>query len=526
MRSRTTLTAAALLAVGALLGWLGASGHAPERLHAQDKARDKVQPAAARYDELAKLPFPSGYPTKASAATLRDELLFQRATQVYLWALPLINTLGMKDGSEQKFGAGYNVLPIWKDRLDAKTLVTTPNSDVLYAMSYADLGETGPLVFDAPPRMQGIFLDFWQRPIPGPKLDATKDFAGDVGFFGPDGGKGGKFLLLPPGYSAVVPDGYYVFRSGTNNVFIFLRAFYEDPKNLASAVELLEKARIYPLGQERTAQAMKFPNASGVAVNMLPRSDATAFDQLKHLIDREPDSIAGEDWRGMLAAIGIERGKPFDPDAATRKTLDRAAETGYKMSRVLGFESTVGGVDYRIYPDRRWLNPFASGYPFDLAWTRIPAGYRALDNRINFFTNYYSVSPGMLSKTPGVGANYLMGFVDSAGSPLHGTKVYTLHLPPKIPAANFWSLTLYDAANSSGLDNGQPFPSLGSRDKPERERDGSTVLYLGPQAPEGKRGNWLRTVPDKGYFVILRLYGPLEAAINGTWKPGDLEPAR
>src|SRR5262249_42313606 len=203
------------------------------------------------------------YPTKESAAILKDELLFQRATQVYLWALPLINTLGMKYGSEQTFGAGYNVLPIWKDRLNAKTLITTPNSDVLYAMSYADLGETGPLVFEAPPRMQGILLDFWQRPIPGPQLSASETYAGDLGFFGPDRGEGGKFLILPPGYNDAVPYGHYVFRSGTKNVFIFLRAFFDDPKNLAPAVGELEKARFYPLGQVGTAKPMQFPNASG-----------------------------------------------------------------------------------------------------------------------------------------------------------------------------------------------------------------------------------------------------------------------
>jgi hypothetical protein len=513
MSKNTKMRMVAQLVMGALLG-LAAS----EKLDLFGGANQAQAESARAKKET--------HPDGAAAQSLMDELRYQRATQVYLWALPLINTLGMKDGSEQKFGAGYNVLSIWKDRLNAKTLITTPNSDVLYAMSYADLGETGPLVFDAPPRMQGILLDFWQRPIPGPKLDPSKVFAGDVGFAGPDGGKGGKFLLLPPGYNEAVPDGYYVFRSGTNNVFIFLRAFYEDPKNLAPAVELLEKARFYPLGQERTAKPMKFPNASGVPVNMLPRRDATAFDQLKRLIDSEPDSIAGEDWRGMLATIGIERGEPFKPDAATRKILDRAAETGYKMSRVLGFQSTVGGVDYRIYPDRQWLNPFASGYPFDLAWTRIPTGYRALDNRVSFFTNYYSVSPGMFSKTPGVGAKYLIGFVDSSCAPLQGERSYILKLPPKIPATNFWSLTLYDAANGSGLENGQPFPSLGSRDKPQQEQDGSTILYLGPRAPEGKRSNWLRTVPEKGYFVILRLYGPLEAAIDGTWKPGDLEPVK
>jgi hypothetical protein len=465
-------------------------------------------------------------PTAVEANSLKEELLSQRATQVYLWAMPLINTLGMKYGAEEKFGSGYNVLLIWKERLDAKTLITTPNSDVIYAISFADLRETGPLVFEAPPEMQGILLDAWQRPIPGPKLDASKNFAGDVGFFGPDGGKGGKFLILPPGYNKVVPDGYYVFRSGTENVFIFLRSFFKDPKNLAPAVDLLEKSRIYPLGQRDTAKPMQFPNGSHVPVNMLPRSDASAFDQLKHLIDSEPNSIAGQDWLGMLAAIGIERGKPFQPDAATRQILDRAAQTGYRMSRVIGFENTVDGVDYRIYPDRQWLNPMTSGYPFDLSWTRIPAGYRALDSRIWFFTNYYSISPGMVSKTVGKGANYAIAFSDSAGAPLLGDKAYTLHLPAKVPAGIFWSLTLYDASNASGLDNGQPFPSFGSRDNPAQEPDGSTVLYLGPSAPAGKSSNWMRTVPGKDYFVILRLYGPLETWIDRSWKPGDLEPAK
>ena len=351
---------------------------------------------ADRFDDIADGPMSGGRPTAETTKSLKEELLFQRATQVYLWAMPLINTLGMKYGSEQTFGAGYNVLPIWKDRLNAKTLVTTPNSDVLYAMSYADLGETGPLVFDAPPRMQGILLDFWQRPIPGPKLNASEVFAGDVGFFGPDGGKGGKFLILPPGYNDDVPDGYYVFRSGTKNVFIFLRAFFEDPECSHAGGRALQKSRFYPLGQEGAAKPMQFPNASDVPVNMLPRSDATAFDQLKWLIDHEPDSIAGEEWLGMLAAIGIERGKPFQPDAATRRILDRAAETGYKTSRVIGFESAVAGVDYRVYPDRQWLNPMASGYPYDLAWTRNPGGYRAVDIARRFFTNYYSISPGMV----------------------------------------------------------------------------------------------------------------------------------
>src|SRR5215472_16020699 len=165
-----------------------------------------------RYDALANSPMAENPPTPETSQLLKDELLFQRATQTYLWALPLINTLGMKVGSEKAFGAGYHVLPVWKKRLDAKTLVTTPNSDVIYAMSYVDLGKDGPIVFEAPPQLQGILLDFWQRPIP---VDGGK-FSGDVGLPGPDGGKGGKFLLLPPDYKGAVPGGYFVYRSGTN----------------------------------------------------------------------------------------------------------------------------------------------------------------------------------------------------------------------------------------------------------------------------------------------------------------------
>ena len=482
----------------------------------------------SRFDELANAPFKENRPTKETAATLRDELLFQRATQTYLWALPLINTLGMKAGSEKVFGTGYNVLPIWKKRLDARTQVTTPNSDVIYAMSYVDLGKDGPLVFEAPPNLQGILLDFWQRPIP---VDGGK-FFGDVGLPGPDGGKGGKFLLLPPGYKGAVPEGYYVYRSATNNVFIFLRSFYQDPKNLTPAVALVEQSKIYPLNGQATAKPMTVPDASGVPANMLPRSDASAFDELKKLVDSEGANLAESDSLGMLAAIGIVKGQPFTPDAKTRAILDRAAKTGYKMSRVIGFEEVVSGRSFRVYPDRHWINPMADGTPanpggpMDLGWRRTAGGYLDLDARIWFFTDYYSISPGMISQIPGKGAKYMIGFTDSEGAPLSGGSSYRMKLPPNIPAGNFWSVTLYEAENASGLANGQPFPSLGLRDKPAQNADGSIDLYLGPKAPDGKQSNWLATVPGRGYFAILRLYGPTEAAINKSWKPGDIEKVK
>ncbi|HEY7296902.1 MAG TPA: DUF1254 domain-containing protein [Xanthobacteraceae bacterium] len=480
-----------------------------------------------RFEAVANLPFEQNRPTPETAKALMDELKFQQATQAYLWAMPLINTLGMKFGSERVFGAGYNILPIWKERLDPKTLVTTPNSDVIYAMSYVDMSETGPIVLEAPPNLQGILLDFWQRPIP---VDGGK-FFGDVGLPGPDAGKGGKFLVLPPGYSGDVPKGYYVYRSGTNNLFIFLRTFYQDPTDLSPAVSLMEQAKIYPLNlPEAQRKPMQFPNASGVPANMLPRSDVTAFDQLKWLVDREGENLASADGLGLLANVGIVAGRPFEPDGATRAMLNAAAMTAYKMSRVIGRMSEVGGRDLRVWKDRQWVNPINNvsepgpDKTIDLAWTNKGAGFIEIELRVWMFTDYYSISPGMVSQIPGKGAAYEIAFNDADGDPLSGDASYKLTLPANVPAKLFWSVTLYEAENASGLaTKARRFPSLGSRDKPVQNADGTTDLYIGPKAPQGKEANWLPTAPGRKFFAILRLYGPEEPAINYSWKPGDFE---
>ena len=484
---------------------------------------------STRFDALANLPFEQNRPTPETAKTLMDELEFQQATQAYLWAMPLINTLGMKFGSEKVFGAGYNILPVWKERLDTKTLVTTPNSDVIYAMSYVDMGETGPIVFEAPPNLQGILLDFWQRPIP---VDGGQ-FFGDVGLPGPDAGKGGKFLVLPPNSKGNVPTGYYVYRSGTNNLFIFLRAFYQDPKDLSPAVALMEQAKIYPLNlPEAERKPMQFPNASGVAANMLPRSDATAFEQLKWLADHEGENLASDDGLGLLANVGIVTGRPFEPNTETRAILNAAAKTAYKTSRVIGRMSEIGGRDLKIWKDRKWVNPAnnvsepRADKTMDLTWRNKKAGFTEIEPRVWMFTDYYSISPGMVSLTPGKGAFYGIAFNDADDRPLSGDSSYKLTLPPDVPAKLFWSLTLYEAENASGLaTQARRFPSLGSRDKPVQNSDGTTDLFIGPKPPAGKEANWLATAPGRGFFSILRLYGPEEAAINYSWKPGDLVKA-
>ena len=273
---------------------------------------------------------------------------------------------------------------------------------------------------------------------------------------------------------------------------------------------------------------MRFPDASGVPVNMLPISDSTAFDHLQRLVDAEGPHLADSDWMGMLASLGIVKGQPFNPDARAREILGRAAKSGYKMSRVIAFEETVSGRSMRMYPGRHWVNPMADATPtkpsgdLDLGWRRTDRGGALdLDTRTWFFSNYYSVSPGMLSQIPGKGAFYVIAFNDSEGVPLSGGSNYRVSLPKDVPAANFWSITVYEAENASGLANEQAFPSLGSRDKPIQNADGSTDLYFGPKPPRRKEKNWIATVPGRGYFAILRLYGPTAPALKKSWKPGD-----
>jgi hypothetical protein len=257
------------------------------------------------------------------AGSLRAELYYQRAVYAYMTMLPALNVIGMRDGSEQAFGAGYNVLPIWKDRMDSRTWVPTPNADVIYSMSYLDLKETGPLVVNAPPNVIGMLTDFFQRTIT------------DVGAIGPDRARGGLYLLLPPGYEGHVPKGYFTFESSTYNVFLFFRTVMGQGKGVPDpvpAVATAEMTRVYPLwAEEKNILAMKFPNASGVRVNMMYPTDFAYWTKLKAFVDYESVTAIDPELRGVLASIGIVKGEPFEPTDWQREQLEKAVETAPKM---------------------------------------------------------------------------------------------------------------------------------------------------------------------------------------------------
>jgi len=456
------------------------------------------------WNKLRSLPFPENYPTPEATQQLYDEMLFHRTTQVTLWSMPAMTLWFMKQGSEAQFGKGANVFPIWKDRLSAETIVSTPNSDLIYAMGYLDLQKDGPTVIEVPPNLQGMLDDFWHRPLT------------DVGFVGPDKGKGGKYLILPPGYKGETPKGYFTFTSRTYNVFVFWRAFMKDGSTKEGVADI-ERTRIYPLSKAGNPPTMVFPNGSGQPANMLFPEDYRYFEGLAEFVNNE--YVGPEDWamRGMMASLGIVKGKPFKPDDHMKEILKAGVEVGMKMAQVLRYGEKLPNTKY--YSDRQWNNVL--NVP-DVEFKQ--DSYLDIDAQVGMFKIGYSISPAMVMNMVGKGSKYPFAYRDADGNYLSGGSSYRLHLPPKVPAALFRSVTLYDAANASGLKNGQPYPSIGSQDKLTLNADGSVDLYFGPELPpKAPASNYLRTVPGKGWFTLLRLYGPTATFFDKTWRPGDFE---
>jgi len=449
------------------------------------------------------------WPSAEEGQQLRDELFYQRAIHAYMTMLPAVNTIGMRDGSEAAFGKGYNVLPIWKDRMDSRTWVPTPNADVIYSMSYLDLKETGPLVIAVPPGIIGMYTDFFQRTIT------------DVGAIGPDRARGGLYLLLPPGYQGHVPDGYFTFTSSTYNVFLFFRTVLvpgENGPDTGPAVATAERTRLYPLWEvEKNIPAMKFPNASGKRVNMMYPVDFSYWEKLKKFVDYEPQSAITPELRGVLASIGIIKGKPFTPTKGQKKLLVKAVETAPKMILATRMAPRADGRDL-YYKDRQYVRAWAGATA-----EFMQDSYLDIDVRAAFFQYAYSSAPAMVMRTVGAGSKYPVAFRDKNGEILNGSHAYKLHLPAGIPAKAFWAVTLYNVTDGTMPETPQLMPSTNGYEKVTKNSDGSIDLYFGQTQPKGVAAkNWIQTVKGRDFIAVIRLYGADLAFFDQTWKPDDV----
>jgi hypothetical protein len=452
---------------------------------------------------LGTLRFRDGVPDEATARTIYDNLDFQRAVQAYLTTLPAASLVSMREGLKA-IGVDNTSVALFSGLMDSRSLFLTGNTETVYLTGWLDLRD-GPMVIESTPNILGFVDDAWFH------------YVTDIGNAGPDRGKGGKFLILPPDYKGEVPDGYFVSRSKTYGVWLGVRGFLVKGDPRPAADGLKAGFRIYPLAQAANPPPTRFIEASGKAFNTIPPTDASLFEQVNRVVQEEPADAMDAETLGGLAAIGIEKGRPFAPDTRMKAILVEAAAVGAATTRTLRYRSRT--TDARIYPDSAWRMSFAGG---SHEWLK--GGARLVDPRASFFFAGTGITPAMTLARVGVGSAYAGAFTDADGRHFDGGKTYRLHLPAGIPAKDFWSLVVYDTQTRSQLQTDQQFPSVGSL-KPDLavNPDGSVDVYFGPKEPAGHASNWVQTLPGKGWFVSLRLYAPLQPWFDRTWKPGEFE---
>lgn len=471
---------------------------------------DKIMTPDKVETRIGTLEFFDGLPTEQTTNLVYDNLDFLRGVETFLNGIPATSILGMKMGMWEAGATKSNQVVIMDKLLDSNPLFLTGNTSTVYTSVMLDLKVDGPTVVEVPAGSG-----------PGTVNDAFFRFVVDMGMPGPDRGKGGKYLLLPPDYKGETPEGYFVAKSTSYTNWLILRGFLVDGKPDKASEMFKNGLKVYPLKDKDNQPKMEFISGSAKVFNTIHANTYEFYEELSEVIQYEPVSFLDPELRGLFASIGIQKGKEFAPDTRMKALLEEAIAVGNATARAIAFKTR--DKDAIMYQNRHWEYGFLGG---DYQWLIDDGnGGRFLDARTRFFYAATVNTPAMVLKMVGKGSQYAFGILDKEGNYLDGSKNYKLNIPANVPAKDFWSVVVYDPQTRSELQTDQPLPSVNSQRSPLVEnKDGSVDLYFGPKAPEGKlKNNWIQTVPGKGWFSVLRLYGPLDPWFDKTWQPGDFE---
>jgi hypothetical protein len=459
---------------------------------------------------IGTLEFFDGIPTKKSAELLYDNLDFLRGVETFLNGIPAASVEALRVGMAS-IGATQSSRAIVFDQLmDSNSLFLTGNTDTVYCLAFLDLKKDGPTVIEMPAEAG-----------PGTINDAFFRFVIDTGPPGPDKGKGGKYLILPPDYEGDAPEGYFVAKSTSWVNLVALRGFLVDGKPDTASKMWREGLKIYPLAEKDDPPEMVFINGSQQVFNTIHANDLSFYEELHIVIDREPVEMLDPELRGLFASIGIQKGKPFEPDERMKAILTDAVAVANATARTMFWYE--GDPSVFLYEDSYWKRGFVGGNSYQFLKDEGRGG-RHVNARSQYFYFATLNSPAIAMKLVGRGSKYAFGYLDADGNYLDGGKTYKLDLPKDPPAEKFMSVVVYCPQTRSELQTDQPFPGKNNkRDKLITNDDGSIDIYFGPKAPEGMEGNWIQTIPDKGWFCLLRLYSPTEAWYDKTWRPGEIE---
>ncbi len=449
---------------------------------------------------LGTLEFFDGIPTNKTAQKVWDHLDFSRAVEAMIMNVPAASLAGFRKGIRE-FGPDNETMIIFEGRLDPRGLLLTGNTTVVYSFMWIDL-KNGPMVMETPPNVLGIIDNAWF------------EYVTDFGNAGDDKGKGGKYLLVPPGYKGDIPDGYFVKKSKTYGHWLAMRGFMKNFDHKPVVANMKKHFRLYPLGSK--PKEVNWANVSGKEFNTLHAQDASFFNEVNEIVQEEPRFSHNAESLGLLAAIGIQKGKPFKPDARMQKILTEASAVGTAALRSIVFNNRDKTV--QMYPNSKtWEVGFAGGsYKF------MDEDVSLINNRARFHFYATGITPAMVNPGVGRGSQYLIGARDSDGKPFDGSKTYTMHVAPNVPAANFWDVTLYDNQTRSLMQTDQEYPGVSSIDEGiVKNADGSFDIIFSPEKPKGK-SNWLQTIPGKGWNILWRIYSPTQPWFDKTWQPGEV----
>lgn len=240
------------------------------------------------------------------------------------------------------------------------------------------------------------------------------------------------------------------------------------------------------------------------------------WERLNEYLQIEPVKEEDRLFMAMLKPLGIEKGKPFKPDAAQTRALTEGAQIGQLMAIANSFDKRFETAPYSGRWDRA----------VNVAMSQESEFHSQLDERASWFYEAVGLSEGMTTKTPDEGQAYLSTYRDGQGQWFDGGRTYRLHVPPEVPAGQWWSVALYDIETRCFIDTKYDKAEIGSRSGLAMNRDGSVDLVFAPEPPtDSPESNWVPTTPGRAWFTCFRLYAPLKPYFDASWKLPDIEAA-
>jgi hypothetical protein len=439
---------------------------------------------------------------------LVQRMAHRRAVEAVIWGMPAVNTDLMFQAMARAVRGDWNQIVYWSRLVDWKNQTLTPNPDAIYIMPFFNTAQTGPVVLEIPAAgegsITGSIMDCWQTPLE------------DVGPAGVDKGRGGRYLILPPGYSGPVPDGHIPLPSQTYQGYALLRSILTSGSDadFVKALDYGRRIRLYPLSSVASPPPTTYRDAAGVLFDATIPYDVRFFESLARMVESQPWLERDKAMIDPLRTLGIEKGRVFDPDARIREIMTDAAQEAHQWLD-LQYEASLSPP---FFEGGHWALPASPGLLGGMQSTFADPSHYPIDARGTTYSMAF-----FCAKHSALGSYYLMATKDKDGRPLAGGSSYRLTVPPNVPVRQYWSATVYDRA-THGLIRDVARASRSSQSAGlQVKADRSVDIYFGPAARPSEESNWVPTSPQGEFEVLFRFYGPDKSLFEKAWRLPDIK---